>query len=454
MSLMLPLSIDTNYLPDWGVHEGLRELTQNWMDAADALGTAGVIRHEDEGCIVLHNPGADLPRSALLIGHTTKADDDASRGQFGEGLKLGTLALVRQGSVVIIRTGTEEWTASMSEHPAFPGQQVLTFSITEDHEDNGGVTVTVGGIDLSDYMQLRDNFRALSGVEEAFRDDWHGSLLFGQPGRVYVKGIYVQDVAGLRWGYDLARVKVDRDRRLVNGFDFGWHASAIVAGAWADGVVTVDEVYRTATSGKGDLAHINSAASKEQKEALAACFISQHGEKAIPCWSEDQRRRLNGLGVVGVILPDGLRECVESVTGTADDAIKRESAGPARRFTDDDLTAGEIAAKQWAVEQIHAVTGHRLSPAIVEFRKSNTIAAYSPIHGVQIARKALACPYQTLGCLVHELSHAAELGKAHGPEHGAMMEHLWERLAAHWHGAALVDLNAPDADQRGEEVAA
>ena len=78
--MRIPLTIDANYLPEWGVQEGLRELIQNTLDAEDATGQRSSIRYSTRSqTVTLKNPGARLDRDALLMGMTTKADDANAR---------------------------------------------------------------------------------------------------------------------------------------------------------------------------------------------------------------------------------------------------------------------------------------------------------------------------------------------------------------------------------------
>ena len=52
-------------------------------------------------------------------------------GQFGEGLKVGTLALVREGRSVTLETGQEHWLFELVQDPNF-GEKVLTVLVTGD----------------------------------------------------------------------------------------------------------------------------------------------------------------------------------------------------------------------------------------------------------------------------------------------------------------------------------
>ena len=106
------LPIKSTYVPDWGVWECLREFVQNAKDEEDDRGSEMKISHSGSA-LRIFNRGADMDRSALLLGQTSKADRSDLRGQFGEGLNLVILAGVRAGLDIVVYTQTERWTATL-----------------------------------------------------------------------------------------------------------------------------------------------------------------------------------------------------------------------------------------------------------------------------------------------------------------------------------------------------
>ncbi|RMX55759.1 hypothetical protein pdam_00015518, partial [Pocillopora damicornis] len=64
-------------------------------------------------------------RKVLLLGFSKKASNKEVIGQFGEGLKVGALALVREGRVVTMKTGKERWRFGLSHDETFD-EEVLT----------------------------------------------------------------------------------------------------------------------------------------------------------------------------------------------------------------------------------------------------------------------------------------------------------------------------------------
>ena len=71
--MKLELTIKTDYMPGWGIWEGIRELVQNGRDAEVEQDALLTVRHRKESDIlVIENEGCTLPHEALLLGHTSK----------------------------------------------------------------------------------------------------------------------------------------------------------------------------------------------------------------------------------------------------------------------------------------------------------------------------------------------------------------------------------------------
>ena len=59
--------------------------------------------------LYLVNEYTSLHKRILLLGYSKKSQKREVIGQFGEGLKIGALALVREGRVVSMETGDDRW---------------------------------------------------------------------------------------------------------------------------------------------------------------------------------------------------------------------------------------------------------------------------------------------------------------------------------------------------------
>ena len=167
MPTYVPLSLTETYCPSWGTWEGVRELVQNAHDGALEGGGHSWRRtpdgsfacHADSGKIcatiahandrlVLVNHAVGLTRKALLLGASQKADSTLAIGQFGEGMKVGALALLREGRQVEMATRGELWRWCRREDAAF-GVRVLTVEVSE-RADAAGILLLDGDADADD----------------------------------------------------------------------------------------------------------------------------------------------------------------------------------------------------------------------------------------------------------------------------------------------------------------
>ena len=147
----IALSLTEDYAPSWGVWEGVRELVQNWhdgclrnsgqVDSWTALGgdafvavangkEVGVLSYDAaKEELQLVNRDVGLARRVLLLGSSHKADSSHAIGQFGEGMKVGCLALLREGRHVEMSTRDEHWHWTRRLDASF-GVRVLTIEVT------------------------------------------------------------------------------------------------------------------------------------------------------------------------------------------------------------------------------------------------------------------------------------------------------------------------------------
>ena len=301
--MRIEVSITKDYCPTWGIWEGIRELVQNWLDQRDRNrdGPEDTIAHGGT-TLTLTNWGCSLSPAALgLLGHSDKGEND--RGQWGEGLKVGCLALVRAGHGVTIDSGADRWTAVLEESATF-GEPVLAFTRVP-HSGPGGVHVTVHGVSASQWGEYLARFLELrSGGLRAHPVPGSGQVLLDEEerGRVYYKGILVEEHGDqLAHGYNFTRgLRLDRDRCAVNSFDLKWHTSQMEAALLQDDVVTGAEALERLEAGGTDTTYVCSFLGPDASEKVAEAFVEKYGDNAIP--GEDR------AGLKGVTVPTPLAE--------------------------------------------------------------------------------------------------------------------------------------------------
>jgi len=280
MQIELPITKD--YVPDWGPWEGVRELVQNAVDEQDLNGHQMNVTHDGEWLRV-RSVGADMNRSALLLGKTAKKDVEKARGQFGEGLDLAFLALTRAGLDVECRTQTEKWKPRLDSSEEYAGEIVLIVNTRKMQTHVSWVEVSVR-IPIEDWDTMKSRFLFIDPPKEGqYVKTSYGTILM-----VFVKGIFVAMKDKISHGYDMAKVKLDRDRRVVDTFDLSWNASQMYQEAVARDEGMARRTYEMLRDGCEDVRYIGSMyVSQDVRQKIVAAFEKEHGANAI----DGSRRR-------------------------------------------------------------------------------------------------------------------------------------------------------------------
>src|SRR3990167_7353259 len=313
------LTIKKDYLPGWGLWEGVRELVQNGRDAeteykapltvewraSSTAALGGSLHIENEGCV--------MPRKALLFGETSKDGREDMIGKFGEGLKIGVLALVRLGRSVTIRTGPEVWKPSLKYSDEF-GESVLSFQIQTGRADKSRVQIEIE-CKREEWEDFRDRFLFLGREtpDDRVMAGDHGTLLTAPrfAGKIFAKGIFVTRQPGLTYGYDLARAAVDRDRKMVDYLDLQGCTRDVLAEAVARRPDLLDPFFKLLEKFSDDVRGISSwsgtSVPKAAREKVAAKFRERYGDEAFPVADLAESREVEHLGKRGVVCSDAMR---------------------------------------------------------------------------------------------------------------------------------------------------
>ena len=368
------LSLTEDYCASWGCWEGVRELVQNchdgalehgqasweqWDVAADAApwrpagsqrfeatsggrSVATVLYDASKQRLTLVNRGVGLQRRVLLLGTSQKVSAEAI-GQFGEGMKVGTLALIREGRQVEMATRDEHWQWTRRLDPNF-GVRVLTVDVSSrtnyeaaareaaaaaaaENAADGALELALGADDTSctveplsarEWAAFSRRFLFLVPPADSFRCEL-GELLLDDRlnGDLFVKNVFISSLKkelDLGSGLNLRNLRLDRDRRAV------LHASDLESQAAAMWVRAIDarpelaaRLYELlqAPSPGADVRRVGEFLSSERPTALEALgeqFFAQNGE-AVPVASGtalDHMALQRRLGVNVVVVSSAL----------------------------------------------------------------------------------------------------------------------------------------------------
>ena len=304
----IKLSIAPTYVSHWSWWEGVRELIQNAIDAGDHT----VLFDQDS--ITISSCGGKMPVQSLLMGKTTKEDDDTKIGKFGEGMKVGFLCLLREGADITVKNGKDLWKPQFEMDDCFD-EKVLSINIIENQflsRDEDRVTITINGVPDSAMNLVKKNYApARTDLEIVVEDRCFGKAYAKKNNndcRLYVNGLYVTTVKGkYKFDYDFpAEVfTLDRDRNQASDFEVRWNATRLLSQS--------DDVLLLADLGVGDyddLEHFD-----HQDEASYYCrgydkdtlqeravkiFQEQNGYKAFPInanWPDSRKRLVTEMAI-------------------------------------------------------------------------------------------------------------------------------------------------------------
>jgi len=263
--MKVTLSINPNYVRDWGFAEAIRELYQNALDQQTKItgNTLGFEYIAAEKHMVISNKASTLDRSSLMLGSSTKADDDETIGQFGEGYKLALLVLLRLGHKVVIENyaAREKWVPEISHSKEF-GCEALKITIIKHvfkSVPNHDLTFHIFNVSVDDYIRCEMTNIHLRVKYPAFIQCEQGRILTdpGEQGRLYVRGLYIETIKDKKMlcGYDIIpkHLQIDRDRKTVKTFDLYWLTSRMWTDAYAQ---NKDLVQKMVEDGNTDVQYI------------------------------------------------------------------------------------------------------------------------------------------------------------------------------------------------------
>jgi hypothetical protein len=219
--LTYPMS--TGYVRDWDVPRAVAELVANAVDEDPDARFRWCGDH-----LEIVDRGGGLPAEALIIGWSSKTDDQI--GQFGEGTKIAALVLARELGDGAVTIHTDGWTLRPRiEHRTFGVDDttvaVLVMGIEPGRRRRGTrvtITCTRAHYDAARSRFLRYTRRRWTPPERTRVT----VPVPGRGGRVHVGGVLVCERDDLLFDYDLparqAKRLLNRDRTVVDTWELRW----------------------------------------------------------------------------------------------------------------------------------------------------------------------------------------------------------------------------------------
>ena len=247
--------ISSVYCSKWGLKEAIREILQNQRDEiVNQLGQEniesksiskydfnflkkgtneiyGKIRYDKLRSILSIENKGKLETFNLLLGGTTRKNNSSPGiiGQFGEGLKIAAIALLRENKMISIINNNQVWRFSLKEDENFIREnkpEKCLFWRWEEYskpDNENKVIIEIRNITLSEWEENLSRYLWLAskvyklGIITAGRN---GDIILNPDfrNRVYSRGVYVTTVRDGRFGYNMDLI-LDRDRNYIPDYD-------------------------------------------------------------------------------------------------------------------------------------------------------------------------------------------------------------------------------------------
>jgi hypothetical protein len=321
MSNTIHLTISRDYVVKWGVWESARELIQNALDTKKYK-----ITYTDSEVTITTHAGA-LDRRNLLLGVSSKRDDDSSIGTYGEGFKLAMLVMLREGKSITIKNGKDLWTPHFSHHPDLH-HECLALSIFEGavEGDADTVTFTVGNLSKAEIAEIQSktlhNFDT-DLIEAQSNGSFCWSTPRNEPSKLYVGSLYVCDLGNkymLSYNFAPNILHLDRDRQSVSDFHLALEATRmmamdekyeLLAELAENGAEDVSDYFTVETT-YGSRSSRSEELSPDIRDVVSENFVKNNGLNAYPInanMNEAQKRvqtvKALDAGLVPVVVKQG-----------------------------------------------------------------------------------------------------------------------------------------------------
>ena len=151
------LTLTPNYVSDWNFHDALRELIQNGTDqeVLDPDNEFQIDYSPKEKVLRLKNRKSVLKINTLLLGRSSKANNEDTVGQFGEGYKIAALVLNRLGKTFTIYNNekNEVWDSRFKNSEKWL-EKILCFYVSKRKTDDNGLCIEVGNVTQGEFNDL------------------------------------------------------------------------------------------------------------------------------------------------------------------------------------------------------------------------------------------------------------------------------------------------------------
>ena len=413
--------ISPNYVKNWDVIKGIREIIQNYIDTKNEFCCKGYIYYKD-GAAMVKDFGPGLELRHLALGVSEKGLD--AIGKYGEGLKLALLVLAREcRNVEIWSNGTI--IRPTIEHSDLYDTEVMVLNIQPMQpchaKTHQGTTIRF----LCTEQELDEGksyFECFLSERKGFK--WIEKGRISLPGGyIYVNGARVGKISDSLFSYHLYEKEIgedigNRDREVIDREKVEAHVRRILAET--SSLKVMKEIMKALLDGEAswevEIGLPSWMVSKKNLKLWKRVFHEVVGKDAVlSSYKIDDNVQANYLGYKVVDIPNswygllnsaGIRTAAEIATEDRRMSCKRIAI---KDLTDEERNNLKIAKR--LVEKYYNPVGEviimeNLNGVVNAARNSKINGAYeSGADRIYLRRGILNDFRQTLHTLLHEVVH-------------------------------------------------
>lgn len=363
------LSLAPDYVSDWTFNDAIRELIQNGIDqqTINPNNTFSISYDDDTEELTLRNVQSKLKRDTLLLGCSSKSNNEETVGQFGEGYKIAALVLTRLGKTFTIYNNdkNEIWTCRFKNSTKWL-HKLLAFYIEKKVTENTGLDIVIGNVSYDECDDIANVWLDYCDYELEKIHTSYGDILMDeeQSKRIYVNGLYVYTDESMKYGFNFKPkyIKLERDRKTCSSWDIGEITSMMIMEAAISGDISIEDVSEMMDGYSGETYHFQfnkySANAKVLSRKLLEEFDRKNPSLSVPVHTQAQINRVKAIGgnpvVVSSRIVDLLSEEIEKRIQILVDTIPVDTLTLKEKLTIW-LTTYQTDLKEKAVDEMNEI---------------------------------------------------------------------------------------------------
>lgn len=313
------LGMALTYAKGWGVSDAVREFFQNALDEQKENPENKMYweYNQETKTLIIANKHSKLSPASLLMGSSSKEGKNELIGEHGEGYKVATIVLLREGKTVKIYNNTvnEVWTSRVVRSRRY-GADIGCFDISKDFFNKEyDLVVKIEGVTEEDWTKIvESNLHLQDNIGETISADDATILLEDKySGKIYVEGLYVCTKSFLQWGYNLPAnlIKLDRDRGLVDSFDLQWTLGNVISKVEDVDFISDHLDFPDLQYVHYSLKRREESVSDKVSDRVYENFKEEYGEDAVPVSDTDSFNLYAKAGKNPVMVKDNIKTIIE-----------------------------------------------------------------------------------------------------------------------------------------------